>query len=86
MPIYEYRCPQGHQYERSEGFDAPTEHACPSCGGTSRRLLSLPAVLFKGPGFYSTDNRSDGHRREEGGDSGSSPSAAGDESKSESSV
>ena len=57
MPIYEYRCQRGHQYERSEGFDAPTEQTCPTCGSRSRRQIRLPAVIFKGPGFYSTDNR-----------------------------
>ncbi len=57
MPIYEYQCARGHQYERSEGFDAPAEQTCPTCGSRSRRQLSLPAVIFKGPGFYSTDNR-----------------------------
>ncbi len=57
MPRYEYRCSAGHQYERAEGFDAPSEHECPTCGTNSRRLISLPAVIFKGSGFYSTDNR-----------------------------
>lgn len=57
MPTYEYRCSRGHQYERFETFDAPAEQTCPTCGSRSRRQLSLPAVIFKGPGFYSTDNR-----------------------------
>ena len=57
MPTYEYRCLRGHQYERIEGFDAPAEQTCPTCGSRSRRQISLPAVIFKGPGFYSTDNR-----------------------------
>jgi predicted nucleic acid-binding Zn ribbon protein len=47
----------GHHYEQSEGFEAPTEQTCPTCGSRSRRQISLPAVIFKGPGFYSTDNR-----------------------------
>ncbi len=57
MPVYDYRCSAGHQYEKTEGFDAPTEQPCLQCGKPARRLISLPAVIFKGSGFYSTDNR-----------------------------
>ena len=74
MPIYEYRCSKGHQYERAEGFDAPSEHRCPSCSGRSRRQISLPAVIFKGAGFYSTDNRKSSF----GGNGGSGPVSSGE--------
>ena len=57
MPVYEYACEANHRHEKMEGFDAPAEQKCATCGGTSRRMLSTPAVIFKGPGFYSTDNR-----------------------------
>ena len=60
MPIYEYRCVNGHQYERWESFEAPAEHACQICDEAARRLISLPSVIFKGSGFYSTDNRKGG--------------------------
>lgn len=60
MPLYDYRCEGGHEYELTEGFHAPTEHPCPKCGRQSRRQISLPAVIFKGSGFYSTDNRKSG--------------------------
>lgn len=68
MPVYEYSCARSHHYEKMEGFDAPVEQQCPQCGEPSRRLLSLPAVIFKGPGFYSTDNPKDGQRRKESTD------------------
>lgn len=58
MPVYEYQCVQcDHHYDRREGFDAPVEQACPRCGGSARRRFRPPAVVFKGPGFYSTDHR-----------------------------
>jgi putative FmdB family regulatory protein len=58
MPTYEYRCLDcQHQYEKREGFDAPALQECPSCGGTSRRVLHAPPVVFKGSGFYVTDSR-----------------------------
>ncbi len=57
MPVYEYRCSSGHQYEKTEGFDAPAAQPCPSCGSKAKRMISLPAVIFKGSGFYHTDNR-----------------------------
>jgi len=86
LPVYEYRCSRGHEYEKVEGFQAPTEHACPDCGQTARRRISAPAVIFKGSGFYSTDNRkSSGSNGSSGNgaseDHGHSPDAS--ETKSE---
>jgi putative FmdB family regulatory protein len=60
VPLYEYRCEDGHLYEKTEGFDAPREQACLICGRPARRQISLPAVIFRGSGFYSTDNRKSG--------------------------
>jgi putative FmdB family regulatory protein len=60
VPVYEYRCASGHHFEKTEGFDAPREQACLVCGAGARRQISLPAVIFKGSGFYSTDNRKSG--------------------------
>ncbi len=57
MPVYEYRCSKGHEYELTESFSAPTEQKCVNCGATARRKISMPAVIFKGSGFYSTDSR-----------------------------
>lgn len=62
MPAYDYRCEACNVvYELREGFDAPSSHACQQCGkGTARRVLRPPAIVFKGSGFYKTDNRSSG--------------------------
>lgn len=57
MPVYEYRCSKGHDYEKTEGFSAPTEQKCVVCGAKAKRQISRTAVIFKGSGFYSTDNR-----------------------------
>lgn len=56
MPLYEYRCKAcGHQFEKIQSFSAPEEKVCPVCGGEVERLLSAPAVQFKGSGWYVTD-------------------------------
>jgi putative FmdB family regulatory protein len=58
VPTYEYRCAAGHQYEKREGFDAPSVQKCEKCSRQARRVLFAPPVVFKGSGFYKTDNRS----------------------------
>lgn len=58
MPTYEYACAScGNRYEKREGFDAKPRQKCPKCGKMAQRLLSNPAVVFKGSGFYKTDSR-----------------------------
>ena len=58
MPTYEYRCLDcAQEYEKREGFDAPALQQCAKCGGTARRVLHAAPVVFKGSGFYVTDNR-----------------------------
>ena len=60
MPLYAYRCDNcGVQIERRQGFDDPQLKKCPECGENELRKLFTPVgILFKGPGFYATDNRS----------------------------
>ncbi len=56
MPLYEYRCSAcGHRFEKIQSFSAPEQMECVKCGGTSDRLISAPAIQFKGSGFYLTD-------------------------------
>ena len=58
LPKYAYRCSQcDARYDRVEGFDAPSRHDCPECGGLSKRQFSPPTIVFKGSGWYATDNK-----------------------------
>jgi putative FmdB family regulatory protein len=56
MPLYEYECDScGHRFEVIQKFsDAPIEK-CPKCGSTVRKLMSSPAIQFKGSGWYIND-------------------------------
>jgi putative FmdB family regulatory protein len=89
MPLYEYQCDTcGHRFEKIQKFsDAPIE-VCPSCGGPVQKLLSSPAIQFKGSGFYLTDyGRSTGGKSDsantKGGKSDSGDSGKGDSGKSD---
>jgi putative FmdB family regulatory protein len=56
VPIYEYRCPNGHTFELFQKMTEPPPVACPTCGaGPVEKILFPVAVHFKGSGFYSTD-------------------------------
>ena len=56
MPLYEYECNAcGDRFERIQLFSDPLEKKCPACGGSVRKLLSAPAIQFKGTGWYVTD-------------------------------
>jgi putative FmdB family regulatory protein len=56
MPLYEYKCDAcGHRFEKIQKFSDPLEDTCPKCGGVVRKLVSSPAIQFKGSGFYITD-------------------------------
>ena len=56
MPLYEYECDQnGHRFEVIQKFSDPPITTCPTCGSSVRKLLSSPAIQFKGTGWYVTD-------------------------------
>lgn len=56
MPLFEYECQKcGQRTERIEKSDGPYLKKCPKCGGKVERLLSAPAIQFKGSGWYVTD-------------------------------
>jgi putative FmdB family regulatory protein len=65
VPIYEYKCPQGHVFELFQRMTDPPPAACEICGeGPVERVLYPVAVHFKGSGFYSTDYGRGGRKRE----------------------
>ena len=56
MPIYEYRCPDGHTFEVFQRMTDPPSETCEVCGkGPVEKVLYPVSVHFKGSGFYSTD-------------------------------
>jgi putative FmdB family regulatory protein len=65
MPTYEFRCPDGHNFEKfyRKISDAGAEVHCPVCGKVGERQLSAGAgLVFKGSGFYLTDYGKNAHR------------------------
>ncbi len=56
MPLYEYRCKKcGKHFEKIQKFSDDPLSKCSECGGALERLLSSPAIQFKGSGWYITD-------------------------------
>ena len=79
MPLYEYECQvEGNRFEVIQKFsDAPLT-VCPTCGGAVRRLISSPAIQFKGTGWYITDYA----RKGKSGSDSSSSSGSSESGKS----
>jgi putative FmdB family regulatory protein len=81
MPIYEYRCPDGHVFELFQRMTDPPAEACEVCGkGPVEKVLYPVSVHFKGSGFYTTDygrgSRKKTDASKDGGDSGSTEKKA----------
>jgi len=79
VPIYEYRCPNGHTFEVFQRMSDPPPEACEVCGASPMEKVLFPvAVHFKGSGFYSTDygrrKSKSASRDGDGGGGGSSDS------------
>jgi putative FmdB family regulatory protein len=74
MPLYEYECEDGHRFERIQKFSDPPVESCQVCQKPVRKLLSSPAIQFKGSGWYITDYAKKGGNV----DSAGSKTAAGD--------
>jgi putative FmdB family regulatory protein len=84
VPIYEYRCANGHVFELFQRMDDPPPEACPTCGASPVEKVLYPvAVHFKGSGFYSTDyGRSRKTAKEGDGDTKPAESKPDDSKKS----
>lgn len=73
MPLYEYQCEKcGKHFEKIEKVDGPHLRKCPSCGRRVERLMSAPAIQFKGSGWYVTDYAKASSGAEKTDDGGSS--------------
>jgi putative FmdB family regulatory protein len=69
MPTYDYRCPNGHEFEVVHRMDDPAPAVCEICGeGPLERVFHPVPVFFKGSGFYSTDYGRKKRKVESGGD------------------
>ncbi len=55
MPIYEYRCDNGHTFEAFQSMSDDALETCEVCDAAAHRVLSAPAIHYKGSGFYTTD-------------------------------
>jgi putative FmdB family regulatory protein len=83
MPIYEYKCPNGHLFEVFHGMTEDGPDACAVCGASPlQRVLHPVAVHYKGSGFYSTDYGRKGKQpaKDGGGSGDGSSSSSGGES------
>ena len=78
MPLYEYQCEEcGGRFEWIRKFsDPPLDEPCPKCGGPIRKLISSPAIQFKGKGWYVTDYAKSGSTEPSKADSATSEASA----------
>ena len=98
LPLYEYQCPTDGVFELVRKFSDPPLVACPTCGGPIEKLVSAPAIQFKGSGWYITDyarkstggeaaGKKDGDSKDAGKkDGGSTDEGSSDASKTASSA
>jgi putative FmdB family regulatory protein len=74
VPTYDYRCGKcRHRFEEVQTFSSEPVATCPNCGGNAARQFSVPVVVYKGSGFYTTD-----HGRSSSGGNGQSKKSDGE--------
>jgi putative FmdB family regulatory protein len=85
MPTYEFRCPQGHEFEKfyRSISGAEARAACPQCGQDAERIMSAAGFAFKGSGFYLTDYGKNAHRGTDPASAAPAGDSAAGESKSD---
>jgi putative FmdB family regulatory protein len=81
VPIYEYKCENGHVFDVMQKMADEPLTACVECGAPAVRVLHSPAVHFKGSGFYNTDY---GKKKKGGNGAGSSGEGSGESKSSDS--
>jgi putative FmdB family regulatory protein len=84
MPIYEYKCENGHVFDVMQKLSEEPLTTCIECGAPVRKVLHPVNIAFKGSGFYSTDYKSGGSQKTEtkNGDSGTKAGASEKKSSS----
>jgi putative FmdB family regulatory protein len=81
MPLYEYECTTCHKHtEKIQKFSDPEITVCPHCGGKLERVISAPAIAFKGGGWYA-DGYGNAKPKSSGDSNSSKDSAASSDSK-----
>ncbi len=82
MPLYEYECTECKRHtEKIQKFSDPEITTCPHCGGKLERVITAPAIAFKGGGWYADgygNAKPASSKGESGGDSGSSAGSSGE--------
>ena len=83
MPIYEYRCEKGHNFEVLQSMSDDPVAVCEVCGAPVQRVMHPVAVHFKGSGFYTTDygKKKNGAKASSSSESKESSSSSSSESK-----
>ena len=84
MPIYEYKCENGHVFDVMQKLSDDPLTTCPECGAPVRKVLHPVSIAFKGSGFYSTDYGKKKQPAKEGSGGGSDSSSSSDSGSSSS--
>jgi putative FmdB family regulatory protein len=86
MPLYEYECQQCHRHtEKIQKFSDPEITDCPHCGGLLERVVSAPAISFKGGGWFADgygNAKQSGSKSDGKGDSSTASASSGESSAS----